>query len=155
MSFASWSSNLAQSSLSSPVHQLNVSDFFAAHSRYFFEEQAEKGGNEQVLFFSTYKLVVRLCRCRNEREKKRANEKFFPIFPLSTSPSLASSCVISILVFYSLAGGSASHTHELKFAEGLHNAALFLLCAVGKKRKKGTSSEREKSFESRSEKTIW
>lgn len=64
-------------SLSSPVHQLNASDFL--HDETQQKRRATWG------FFSTYKPVVRLCRCRAEKkEEKRANEKNFRLFSTPT-----------------------------------------------------------------------
>lgn len=80
---------------------------------------------------------------KRERKKTRKWE-IFPIFPLSTSPSLASSCVISILVFFLSCGGRRLTHTSWNCRRLAQRCALSLMCKSEKRKKRHVRRTRKK-----------
>lgn len=103
---------------------LKASDFFTLRKSFLFT------------FFSTYKLVVRLCRCRVREKKKRANEKIFRRWFF---------CVPRILVIIIVIMCN-KHPHIAPTINEFRRSSFSLMCRVGKKKGHWMHIEREKTF---------
>lgn len=124
------SKNFPNINFSSPVHQLNASDFLP--KTHFFP--------------STYKLVVRLCRCRRvwRREKKIKARKW----EKNSSRRFFSSFLFRLIMCNKHPPHIHTHTHTFT-VKSLHfsRSLLFsLLCAIKRRKIECKSKGAEKKL---------